>query len=238
MLTVNYRRLGVEPGDQLLDLGAGFGRHAFAGVRHGAHVIALDAGRDEMVSTKATLAAMALAGEYNPERIHATVLRADALRLPFADDVFDRVICAEVLEHIPADTAVMAELWRVVRPGGTVAVTVPRTGPERINWWLSEEYHNVPGGHIRIYTRSVLESRLRGVGFRVRGHHYAHSLHTPYWWLKCLVGTTNHDHRLVAKYHQFLVWDMMKKPRVTYYLDAVLNPIIGKSIVVYLEKPR
>ena len=73
--------------------------------------------------------------------------------MPFPDGAFDRVIAAEVLEHIPADQAAMAEIARVLRPGGLLAVTVPAWLPERICWRLSDDYHNVPGGHVRIFTR-------------------------------------------------------------------------------------
>ena len=132
----------------------------------------------------------------------------------------------------------MGELARVLKPGGTMAITVPRFGPELINWALSDEYHNVPGGHIRIYRRSVLEERLASTGMVVTGHHYAHGLHSPYWWLKCLVGTTNDEHRLVKLYHRLLVWDIMKKPRATRYAERVLSPLMGKSRVLYLRKPQ
>jgi hypothetical protein len=118
-----------------------------------------------------------------------------------------------------------------------MAITVPRYGPEVINWALSDAYHNVPGGHIRIYRRSVLESRLSSVGMRVTGHHYAHGLHSPYWWLKCLVGTTNDENVFVRTYHRLLVWDIMKAPRTTRAMESVLAPLIGKSIVEYLVKP-
>ena len=137
----------------------------------------------------------------------------------------------------PDDVAAMRELARVLRPGGTMAITVPRYGPEVINWALSDAYHNVPGGHIRIYRRSVLESRLSSVGMRVTGHHYAHGLHSPYWWLKCLVGTTNDENVFVRTYHRLLVWDIMKAPRTTRAMESVLAPLIGKSIVEYLVKP-
>ncbi len=130
----------------------------------------------------------------------------------------------------------MAELARVLRPGGTMAITVPRFGPELINWALSDEYHNVPGGHVRIYRRRVLEERLRAAGLRVRAHHYAHGLHSPYWWLKCFVGTTNDEHRLVKLYHRLLVWDIVKRPWLTRRAEALLSPLMGKSLVVYLDK--
>ena len=158
--------------------------------------------------------------------------------MPFADDTFDRVLCSEVLEHIPNDVGAMTELARVLRPGGTMAITIPRFGPELINWALSDEYHMVPGGHVRIYRRSVIESRLESTGLKVTQHHYAHGLHSPYWWLKCLVGTTNDTHWAVKAYHRLLVWDIVKGPKTTRLAEKVLAPLIGKSLIVYLRKPE
>lgn len=237
MLTARYERLGVRRGDTVLDLGCGFGRHAFEAARRGANVIALDAGRDEVEGVAATFAAMLEAGELTEGSVHADVVQGDAWHLPFGDGVFDRVICSEVLEHLGDDVAAMRELVRVLRPGGTMAITVPRFGPELINWALSDEYHNVPGGHVRIYRKSVLIDRLTSTGLVLTGHHYAHGLHSPYWWLKCYVGTTNDDHWAVKAYHRLLVWDIMKKPALTRRAEDVLSPLMGKSLVLYLRKP-
>jgi SAM-dependent methyltransferase len=161
----------------------------------------------------------------------------DAMDLPFPDGSFDRVIAAEVLEHIPADRAAMAELARVLRPGGTIAVTVPRWFPELVNWVLSDEYHLVPGGHCRIYRRSTLLERLATTGLVPYDAHHAHALHSPYWWLKCAVGVGNDDHPLVRAYHRLLVWDITAGTPFTRIPDALLNPVLGKSTVVYLRKP-
>jgi SAM-dependent methyltransferase len=237
MLTVDYAKLGVQAGDRLLDLGCGFGRHSYQAARLGAEVVAFDASADEVRKVQDTFGAMAVAGELDAESARVGAVQGDALLLPFADGAFDRVIASEVLEHIPADETAMAELARVLRPGGSMAVTVPRCGPEFINWALSDEYHNVPGGHVRIYRQSQLVSRLQGAGLKAVGSHHAHGLHAPYWWLRCLVGPTNDTHPAVAGYHRLLVWDIEKAPKVTRYADRVLNPLVGKSLVVYLEKP-
>jgi SAM-dependent methyltransferase len=237
MLTARYDRLEMRAGDAVLDIGCGFGRHAFEAARRGAHVVALDAGRDEVNGVAATFVAMAEAGELPVGSTHAAVVQGDALRLPFADGAFDRVICSEVLEHIADDRAAMGELARVLRSGGTMAITVPRFFPELVNWALSDEYHDVPGGHVRIYRRSVLAERLGGAGLVPYARHHAHGLHSPYWWLKCLVGTTNEDHAAVRAYHRFLVWDIVKRPRATRAAEAVLSPVMGKSYVLYLRKP-
>jgi len=238
MLTVDFAKLGVEPGDRVLDLGCGFGRHSYQAARLGARVVSCDAGADEVRQVQDTFGAMIEAGELDAEEPGVGAAQGDALHLPFPDNAFDRVIISEVLEHIPADEEAMAELARVLRPGGTMAVTVPRCGPEFINWALSDEYHNVPGGHIRIYRQSQLVGRLESTGLQVTGSHHAHGLHAPYWWLKCLVGTTNDTHPAVVQYHKLLVWDIEKAPKLTRYADRVLNPLVGKSLVVYLEKSR
>jgi SAM-dependent methyltransferase len=238
MLTVDYDRLGLGAGDRLLDLGCGFGRHAFEAARRGAAVVALDAGADEVVRVRGTFGAMAEAGELDPSSARVGAVQGDALHLPFADATFDRVIASEVLEHIPDDVAAIHELARVLRPGGSMAVTVPRCGPELVNWLLSQEYHDAPGGHIRIYRRSTLRHRLRGAGLAVEGSHHAHGLHAPYWWLRCLVGPTNDVNPMVAAYHRLLVRDIVEAPRSTRAADRWLSPLIGKSLVIYVARPR
>jgi SAM-dependent methyltransferase len=237
VLTVDYARLGVGPGDRVLDLGCGFGRHAYQAARLGAAVVAVDAGADEVANVVGTFGAMAASGELDPVRARVGAVQGDALALPFPDASFDRVIASEVLEHITDDEVAMGELARVLRPGGTMAVTVPRCGPEAVNWALSDEYHTIPGGHVRIYRYSQLTTRLRRAGLGVTGSHHAHGLHAPYWWLRCLVGPTNDRHPAVAAYHRLLVWDIEKSPAVTRTVDRLLNPLVGKSLVVYCRKP-
>ena len=119
-----------------------------------------------------------------------------------------------------------------------MAITVPRFGPELINWALSDEYHNVPGGHIRIYRRSVLAERLDLDRPRRDRAPLRPRPAQPLLVAQVLVGTTNDEHPLVKRYHQLLVWDIMKRPRPTRYAEAVLSPVMGKSLVVYLRKPQ
>jgi len=237
VLTADFDRLGLAEHDRVLDLGCGFGRHAFAAACRGGHVVALDAGRDEIVSVRSVLAAMVEAGELDAARARAGGVQGDALALPFGDGVFDRIVASEVLEHIADDAGAIAELARVLRPGGTLAVTVPRCGPEVINWLLSDDYHGVPGGHIRIYRRSELSRRVALAGLRLTGRQHTHGLHSPYWWLRCVVGPANDANRAVAAYHRFLVWDIERSPWLTRALEWILGPLIGKSLVLYFEKP-
>jgi len=238
VLTVDYTRLGLEPGHLLLDMGAGAGRHAFESFRRGARVVAVDYDAAELKDVVGLFAAMVEADEGPGDGLAAAV-NGDGTRLPFPDDTFDRIIASEVLEHIPDDGAAAAELFRVLKPGGTVAVTVPTWLPERICWALSEEYHApfVAGGHVRIFTEAGLRSRLRGAGLEPGAAHHAHALHSPFWWLRCAVGPADADHPLVRAYHRLLVWDISAAPKLTRWTEKVLNPVLGKSLVVYASKP-
>ena len=222
---------------RILDLGAGFGRHAFESARRGASVVAADLALDEMVSTKDTFAAMYQAGEL-PSGVSVTVVQANGLVLPFPDSTFDRIIASEVLEHVPDDLAVMAELERVLVPGGRMAATVPSAWPEQICWWLNDEYHapKSVGGHVRIYAEPELRTKLDSVGLRPGPSHRAHALHSPYWWLKCAVGLDNDENPLVKAYLKLLTWDITEAPTLTRATERLLNPMLGKSLVIYADR--
>ncbi len=236
MLTVDVDQLELARGERVLDLGCGAGRHAFELMRRGAAVVALDRGRDELDAVRATSGAMHDAGEL-PTREVGGPVQGDALSLPFPDDSFDRIVAAEVLEHIWADEAALAELVRVLRPGGRIAVTVPTWFPERVCWALDSDYHDIPGGHVRIYRKGDLEAKLAAAGLRLAGSHHAHALHSPYWWVRCAVGVDRADAWPARRYHDFLVWELTRRPRWTRALERALDPVLGKSLVVYADKP-
>lgn len=241
MLTVDFDRLALEPGSRLLDLGCGNGRHVVA-TRWlpGVTGVALDLGLAEVAATARTLAGMngdpTAAGGAHAAAGPWHALQGDSYRLPFADASFDCLIASEVLEHLHRDDDALEEIRRVLRPRGLLAVSVPRWGPEAVCWALSAEYHSNDGGHIRIYRRRALRRKLEAHGLAVFAAHHAHALHSVYWWLKCLVGVRNDDSPPVRRYHQFLVWDLVHRPRLTRIAERLLNPVIGKSLVLYARR--
>ena len=235
MVTVDFARLDLAHGARVLDIGCGSGRHSAAACRlPGARVVGVDVAWGDLSAARERLRLHDRLSAHGGGRWD--LCAGNALRLPFADACFDLVVCSEVLEHVEADGRALAEISRVLRPGGDLAVSVPRSGPERLCWRLSADYAGAEGGHVRIYRKPALFARLRRAGLQPRACHYAHSLHTPFWWLKCLVGPRRTDARLVNLYHRFLVWDLMQKPRLTRALERLLNPILGKSLVVYARK--
>ena len=238
MLTVRYETLGVRPGDLLLDLGCGFGRHAFEAARRGATVVALDYAESELKEVRNTFAAMAEAGEVAPSSLAGTV-QGDATRLPFADATFDRVIASEVLEHIADDVAAMGELARVLQAGrhhgrhraGVAARAgllgavgrVPRALRRR------RPRAHLPGG------RAAREAARRGrrAGRGPPGPRAALAL-----LVAALRGRPHQRDQPAGAGVPRASWSgtSSRRPPVTRVADRVLNPVLGKSLVVYARK--
>lgn len=232
MQTVNFEQFKLCPDDVVLDLGCGEGRHAItAYMLEHVHSVGMDLSFDDLKITQERFKEF----ETEDEKKTFSILQGNAYSLPFADNTFDKVICSEVLEHIPDYKVVLKEIHRVLKPSGDFAASVPRFMPERICWALSDEYHANEGGHIRIFKERELRNDIIHSGMSFNAKHWAHALHVPYWWLKCAFWG-NDDALPVKLYHRMLVWDLIKKPKITRALDRLLNPLMGKSVVMYFTK--
>ncbi|QIL88915.1 methyltransferase domain-containing protein [Microbulbifer sp. SH-1] len=233
MITVNPGLLNLRPGQRVLDLGCGEGRHAIhLLITDAVDIFAVDLSQRD-IRTACDKAQPFMAAGNVSGRVQFVV--SDALRLPFSDDFFDVVICSEVLEHIEDYEGVLNEITRVLKPAGIFAATVPAFFPEWVCWKLSDAYHQVEGGHIRIFREKQLRMSVEQQGYQYFARHKAHALHAPYWWLKCLFWERDRQ-PLVAAYHRLLVWDLMQKPRLTRWMEKLLNPVLGKSIALYFVK--
>lgn len=105
------RHVAATAGDRILEVGCGAG-----------HILArLPAG--ELYGIDLADVMLARAGERLGAR--ATLTKANAEHLPFPDGMFQKVICSEVLEHVPEPARVLAELARVLAPSGVAVVSIP-----------------------------------------------------------------------------------------------------------------
>jgi SAM-dependent methyltransferase len=139
--------LTASPGSRVLNVGAGQGSFSLRLARLGFEVTSVD-------SSPA-------AAEVLRARVPGPVAVADVTALPFAEASFDAAVLGEVLEHVPDDAGALAEVARVLRPGGVLAVSVPanpaRFGPS--DRWA---------GHFRRYSKRMLVEACERGGFRVR----------------------------------------------------------------------
>src|SRR4030065_418557 len=132
MLTIDYDLIGIKDGEQVLDVGCGEGRHSWeACKRNDCLVCALDLDETNLKKAHYALYLMEQQGETRGKWLRA---RGTITSLPFKDASFDKVICSEVLEHIPNDIQGIRELVRVLKGDGTLAISVPSYLPETSSW--------------------------------------------------------------------------------------------------------
>jgi SAM-dependent methyltransferase len=107
---------------------------------------------------------------------HARLLQADACDLPIEEAGVDAVVSANLLEHIQDDLGALAEIRRVLRPGGVAVVVVP-TGPG------TYDYYDRFLGHVRRYRHGEMAEKARTVGLEVHSDFHLGSLIYPPFWL-------------------------------------------------------
>jgi SAM-dependent methyltransferase len=106
-----------EPGSKVLEVGCGVGAQTVQLVTRspGIHLTAVDISEESLAHAKARVAATA-------PQAHVEWLHDDLLNLPFEDQTFDHLFICFVLEHLPQPAEALAELRRLLRPGGTITV--------------------------------------------------------------------------------------------------------------------
>ena len=234
MLTIDYELIEIGDGEQVLDVGCGEGRHSWQACKQSdCLVCALDIENANLKKVHDILQHLDDEGEFKGMW---AVIGGDITSLPFQDASFDKIVCSEVLEHIPDDHQGIKELVRVLKDDGILAVSVPCYVPEAICWRLSRDYHSNPGGHVRIYKAAELMSKLRQNNLNIYAIRHKHALHSFYWISRCLFGMSNEKAMVPSLYHKFLVWDIKTKSKPVRLLDSFLNNFFAKSIVFYARK--
>ena len=158
MQTINFDKLNIDVGDIVLDIGCGEGRHSISlHVDKQVNAVGMDLSMEDMKIAKNRIKDFSIP---NSNKSSCVFALGDINSLPFKDNAYDAVVCSEVLEHLEFLEKGVSEIVRVLKPGGILAVSVPRYLPELICWKLSPEYSNTPGGHVRIFKQRELKQLI------------------------------------------------------------------------------
>lgn len=165
--------LDIKPSDKVLDAGCGEGFYVMLlDQLYGCQVVGLD--NDPGILERAK--------KWVGEKEGIKFIVGDVTKLLFANESFDKVILSEVLEHIPGDRQALSEIYRVLKPGGVLGITVPSHNYPFL-WdplnWLREHLglgHFSPdsgflGGiwamHLRLYYPPEIKKLVEEAGFKV-----------------------------------------------------------------------
>jgi len=170
--------LDPQPGERILDCGCGMGFYLRA-MRslQPARYYGLDGDKRALAFARQALAGLGI-----------SLVEGDVLRLPFADSSLDKVLLTEVLEHLPDDRQGLAEIRRVLRPGGILALTVPQRRYPALYDPINRIAEGVFGrpirhgpfagiwaNHERLYAPEEVTARVQEAGFAIlEGRHLTH----------------------------------------------------------------
>ena len=233
MLTFNFKKYTLNHNGSMLDVGCGEGRHIFGVMQEYPMMkcVGLDMDDDSLKKAEEGYSYFESISE-----VGAEFIKGSAYSLPFPDNTFDLIVCSEVLEHLHEYNDAVIEINRVLKPGGKFFASVPAFWPEKICWYLSKEYQNQPGGHLRIFDQKKLIHEIEDRGFKFLSSEKFHSIHSPYWWLRCFFWKSQEKNLLVKVYKKILERHILKKPRIIDNIDKLMNPIMGKSFSMYFKK--
>jgi SAM-dependent methyltransferase len=234
MITIESELLGIKDGDVALDAGCGNGRHSWEVCnRNHSSIVAFDIDAVSVKKNKYMLDSLKqqreITGSYH-------LLVADVTKLPFKTGSFDKIICSEVLEHIPDDRTVVEELVRVMSNDGAMGISVPHHLAESVCWRLSKDYYGFPGGHIRNYRTRQLLDLVHDAGLSVYAIRHKHALHSFYWIMRCVFGIKNEKALVPSTYNRFLEWDLRTNHRPFRWVEGLLNLWCPKSVVIYARR--
>ncbi|MAX04871.1 MAG: type 11 methyltransferase [Flavobacteriales bacterium] len=233
MLTFNLNKYELNDNGIMLDVGCGEGRHIFGVMQDYPQMKCVGLDMDNASLNRAEEGYQYFESISNAG---AEFIKGSAYSLPFPDESIDLIVCSEVLEHLHEYNDAVVEIHRVLKPGGKFYASVPASWPEKVCWSLSKDYQNQPGGHLRIFNQLELVSEIKESGFKFLSSEKFHSIHSPYWWLRCLFWKSQDSNFLVNLYKRMLERHILKKPFFLNLLDKALNPLMGKSFSMYFEK--
>lgn len=160
-----------QPGEKIIDLGCGTGYYLYLlnSLPTTLRLTGFDFDGKALDEARVTLSR----GKIN-------FVVGDMHKMPFKNNSFDKAVCSEVLEHLKDDRVALAEIYRILKPGGSLMISVPSQNYpflwDPVSWILEHIFgtHIKAGffsglwnGHIRLYGLKELKKKTEKAGFKI-----------------------------------------------------------------------
>lgn len=219
----------VSPQDVVVDVGCGDGGPVAFCARVGARVILADVDPDRLSQAVQRLK------ENGVEEVESHL--TDASPLPLSDESVSRVICMEVLEHVPDPAVLMGELVRVGRPGALYLLSVPGEAQEHMQQTLAPPQYFEAPNHVRIFDRKSFEELVSAAGLEIE-HRYSYGFYWAFWWMlfwQCSAPLERaQEHPLLKSWAR--TWALALQARDGLVVQRLLNGLMPKSEVIIARK--
>lgn len=228
----NLNHLDIHPGDTIVDIGCGEGPFDRLLVQAGFNVVGVE---PEAYLRKKF---MAWAKALGPGT--ASVRKGTGEKLPFANGEVSRAVITEVLEHVDDPDACLRELFRVMKAGGRICVSVPTARTE----WLYRRLHpryEKNSTHLRAFSKSKIAEAVRRPGFKIvsiEGRNFGPALN----WVGHAALRSKSDHAGKISTNLWIerwsekTWRFLNAIYIGRILSRIGNVIWPKSWYVYAEK--
>lgn len=218
----------VGPADTCLDVGCGNGGATMFAARHGCEVIATDVLPEKVAAVERALAS---AGS---TRFRCVV--SDSNPLPVDDASVTRVVCSEVMEHVPDPDQFLGELVRVGKPGALYLLTVPDPASEAIQRELAPRSYWREPNHVRVFAHEDFTSTIARAGLTIEARHFVGFFRSMWWALFwCAEATLEDcDRPLLNAWDR--TWAELLKHPDGLRVKQVLDHALPKSQIVVARK--
>jgi glycosyltransferase involved in cell wall biosynthesis/SAM-dependent methyltransferase len=228
---IDLERLRIKRESRVLDLGCGAGQFTIPMLEHGYQSVCVDLDAPRLSEVTAAC---------DEKGLPSSALRADATNLPCQTASFDSVVCREMIEHIHQPGRVIEEIRRVLKPEGSLCVTVPSAHTEHYFQWVESRWLEM-AGHVNVFTRKSMCELLETHGFRVVEIRGRNCFYSFFWFIHTLAGTTHdgtgriQDHFQLAN-RVFAAWARLGSGRLKRAIERGGNFLVPKSYVYYCER--
>jgi SAM-dependent methyltransferase len=219
----------ITAADTVADIGCGDGSNAAFCAKYGARIILADI--DPACIDEATAR---VAKHKNPHPVETHVTNSDPI--PIATGACTRIICTEVIEHVPSPEKLLAELVRIGAPGALYLISCPDPVIENIYKKVAHPSYFEAPNHLRILSHDDLTNSIQNAGLQIESRG-SYGFYWAMWWTlfwACNASTENPRHPVLDNWAR--TWQGLITSPDGHKIKHALDDVMPKSQIVIARK--